>query len=169
MVSDEGEGRIGLSALASVIIVAGLAFFFVTLSGCEEFLEALADDPEADCCVDNFGCPSETGYDCPGECCCCPEGMRCDQQTPSNGCVSASSSGGSGGGSSSGGSCGTGGDTCATVNCCSGYECVVDIAGDGLSRCAASCSVSSECQSNCCCSLEGPGGACCGLSDATCL
>ncbi len=156
------------SALAMVGVALVVVFFGMTLSGCEELLDVLSDSPESECCVDNFGCPTETGYECPGDCCCCPEGMRCDQQTPSNGCVNVTSSGGSGGGSN-GSTCGGAGDNCNTTACCSGYECVNDAAGDGVSRCAFACNSSSQCESNCCCDLEGPGGACCGLTDVTCL
>lgn len=44
--------------------------------------------PGADCCIRTNGCPSETGYSCPGTCCCCPTGMVCDRNNFRNGCIS---------------------------------------------------------------------------------
>jgi len=37
------------------------------------------DCPEVQCCIDTGGCPTETLYECPGNCCCCPWGARCTQ------------------------------------------------------------------------------------------
>lgn len=141
--------------VAGLLLVVGLVF---GLQGCDELLDPEPDTSE-ECCIDNAGCPSETGSECPGDCCCCPGGMRCDQSNPANGCVDADTSGGGGGG----GSCGGAADDCSgSLSCCSGYTCVNDLGAADESLCAADCTLGSDCQSGCCCDLENStSGACC--------
>ncbi len=141
---------------ASALLLLGLVT--LTTTGCDEFLEPSTD---TDCCIENAGCPSETGTSCPGTCCCCPDGMRCDQSNPSRGCVPVEQSEGG-----SNGSCGSAGAQCnVNGDCCSGHYCVNNATGDGVARCSASCSVNSDCQSYCCCALESGAGACCPSSN----
>lgn len=52
-------------------------------------------------------------------------------------------------------------ETCeSNASCCEGAVCINNALGDGVARCADTCSTNADCSSGCCASLEGGGQAC---------